>query len=164
MLKILLGISLVAFSTFCGYAFAKKYRKRKDFFLKMSVFNERFLNEVAYYKRSLSEFAKSCSEKGDFGVFAVSFLHGLGRKDLLVDCKNALENMGYFSLEEREFIIEYFSSLGKGDSGTQLQYFSAIKTSLNEYIVAAKADYERYGRLYVKLGFLCGLTILILII
>ena len=164
MFKILLGIAVLFFSTFCGYFFSKKYRNRKDFFVKMSAFNDCFLNEIFYYKRPLSEVVKESSLKGGFGLFASYFLKNLSRPNLLLDSKVALENMGCFSKDEQEFILRYFSSLGKGDSRAQTQYFLSIKTSLNEYMDRAKADYSRYGKLYLKLGFLSGLAILVLII
>ena len=164
MLKILLGVAVVAFSTFCGYFFAKKYRKRKNFFIKMTTFNEKYLNEMGYYKRPLDEFAKHCSLQGEFGSFCLYFLQKLGHKEGVAECRSALDAMGCFSAEEREFIIEYFSALGKGDSITQTQYFSAIKAPLNEYMGRAKSDYGRYGKLYIQMGFLCGVAVLILII
>ena len=164
MLKFLLGICVVAFSSFCGYIFAKKYKKRKDFFTQMSYFNEKFLNEVAYYKRPLSEFFHLHSRKDEFGAFSKFFLDGLGNSDLRSNCQKYLNELACFSMDEIEFILGYFFSLGKEDSNAQAKYFTAIKSALVEYMGRAKEDYNRYGNLYVKLGFLCGLTILILIV
>jgi stage III sporulation protein AB len=130
----------------------------------MSAFNEGFLNEISYRKRPLNEFIQSFIQAGEFGVFSSFFLQGLGSATSMTDCKSKLLDMDCFSNEELSFIIEYFSSLGKGDSVTQKQYFTAIKSSLNEYMDRAKDDCKRYGKLYIQLGFLCGLTILILII
>ena len=130
----------------------------------MSAFNEKFLNEVAYYKRPLSEFVQLNSRKDEFGLFSKFFLDGLGDRDVRINCQKYLEALGCFSGDEREFILGYFFSLGKEDSSAQAKYFTAMKSVLVEYMGNAKEDYERYGKLYVKLGFLCGLTILILII
>ena len=54
MAKFLLGVAIVAFMSFLGYLLAKKYRKRRDFFVQFTLFNERFLSEISYYRRHLS--------------------------------------------------------------------------------------------------------------
>ena len=164
MLKVFVCIAVVVFATYCGYFLAKKYRKRKDFFNRLFAFNDAFLNEISYHKRPLKEFLKCYRQKGDFAVFSTLYLRGLGDENLYADSHAALTEMGCFSNEEMQFILEYFSMLGKGDSQGQKQYYAGIKNRLNEYMDKAKTDYEKYGKLYVKLGFLCGLTILILII
>ena len=164
MLKFFLGVAVVVFSTFCGYMFAKKYRKRRLFFAQMQHFNERFLNEITYAKRPLSEFANSLTYKGEFEIFSKAFLFELGSEDLIETAQAVLDEMSFFSGEEKAFIIDYFSSMGKGDSFTQKQYFSAIKMQLQEYAEQTKSAYEKYGNMYIKLGFLAGLTILILIV
>ena len=66
MIKFMLGIAIICFTTFCGYFFAQKYRRRKDFFRQLCEFNERFLSEITYYRRPLPDFAASYEYKGDF--------------------------------------------------------------------------------------------------
>ena len=56
MAKFLLGLVIIAFTSFCGYLLSKKYRRRKAFFTQFNEFNERFLNEMSYYRRPLTEF------------------------------------------------------------------------------------------------------------
>ena len=66
--------------------------------------------------------------------------------------------------EDKKTVEDYFFMIGKGDSASQKSYFSSMKESLfilrNETENAAK----RYVDLYIKIGFLCGLLILILIV
>ena len=59
---------------------------------------------------------------------------------------------------------DYFQMLGKGDSSSQKTYFSAMKEEIQKRYNLAENEYKRYGDLYIKLGFLCGLFLLILII
>ena len=54
--------------------------------------------------------------------------------------------------------------LGKGDSASQKAYFSALKEPIGKMQLGAETAYKKYGDLYVKLGFLCGLLILILLL
>ncbi len=163
-MRLFLGIAVVAFFTFCGYTFAKKYRKRKTFFAQMAHFNERFLTEISYYKRPLSVFAESLHYKGEFEVFFKWFISALGSVDLIENSRTLLENFELFSEEEKAFIIDYFSLIGKGDSLSQKQYFLAVKTQLEGYRDATKEECEKFGNLYIKLGFLAGLTVLIVIV
>ena len=66
MVKFILGIVIVCFTSFCGYVLARRYRERKEFFSQLYEFNERFLNEIAYYRRPLAEFARIYTYKGEF--------------------------------------------------------------------------------------------------
>jgi hypothetical protein len=54
--------------------------------------------------------------------------------------------------------------VGKGDSASQSAYFTSVKGTLGEYKRKAAEECAKYGDLYLKLGFLCGLMILVIII
>ena len=54
--------------------------------------------------------------------------------------------------------------LGKGDSFSQKGYFATSKDALEKLYVEAENNCKKYVHLYIKLGFLCGLTLLILLI
>ena len=58
MQKFIVGVAMVAFTTFCGYFLAKKYRQRKLFFMQLVEFNERFLSEISYYRRPIKDFTE----------------------------------------------------------------------------------------------------------
>ena len=77
-----------------------------------------------------------------------------------------LENPDYDFLKKEEIALigDYFSMLGKGDSISQKGYFSSVKEDLKILETEAVQTSKKYGDLYIKLGFLCGLFILILII
>lgn len=163
MLKFFLGIAIVAFTTLCGYLLAKKYRQRALFFKQFHVFNERFLNEIAYYKRPVREFISQYSYKGDFGEL---LSHFLARVEKGKDLVGFLEEDAFSFLTEEEIRLleNYFLMLGKGDSLSQRNYFSSMKAALTTYDTEAQTTCKQYGDLYVKFGFLCGLLLLILII
>ena len=73
MLKFLSGIVVIAFTTLCGYLLAKKYRQRKLFFTQLKEFNERFLNEIAYYRRPIGEFIAGYAYQGEFNELLQGF-------------------------------------------------------------------------------------------
>ena len=164
MAKFLLGVVIVAFTSFCGYLLSKKYRRRKVFFTQINEFNERFLNEMSYYRRPLTEFFSKYEYTKEFKFLLDDYIQTL--RNGQTSLEKALETADYDFLkkEEKSFICDYFYMLGKGDSVSQKAYFSSVKESLKKQANEAMIESKRYGDLYIKLGFLCGLFILILII
>ncbi len=159
MLKFLLGLCIVGFTTFCGYLLSKKYRKRKLFFKEWREFNERFLTEISYSRRPLKGFISAYAYQGEFD-------------ELLREYSSKLEEGGvpkkegypFLREEEGRMIEDYFSMLGRGNAASQAGYFSSVKGKLSTLAEGAEKDSKRYGDLYIKFGFLCGLLILILIV
>lgn len=164
MAKFFLGISIVAFTSFCGYLLAKKYRQRKQFFSQWKEFNERFLNEISYYRRPLGEFVFKYAYKGEFHKLLERFFQTLDERNLFLGIVHEKNEYAFLSQEEKGVVEDYFMMLGKGDSASQKTYFSALKEPIAKMQSNAETAYKKYGDLYVKLGFLCGLLILILLL
>ena len=164
IIKFFLGIAIVAFSSFCGRLMARKYRQRKCFFKQFREFNERFLNEISYARRPLIEFITVYSYEGEFRELLQDFY--LFLKENSSNSSFFQDSQGYEFLhtEDRQLIQDYFLMLGKGNSVSQKGYFSAMKGSLVELHEEAHKDAKRYSDLYIKIGFLFGLLLLILII
>ena len=162
--KFLLGIAIVGFTSLCGYFLSNKFRQRKVFFQQFKTFNQHFLNELAYYKRPLDVFISTHAYKGEFHNFLVEFLHHLKGDSLNVFL--SLEDIEYKFLnkDEKDFIRDYFITLGKGDGESQKAYFSASKDNLNKICQQTDEICKKYSDLYIKLGFLFGLLLLILIL
>lgn len=164
MLKFLLGIAIVAFTSFCGYLLAKKYRQRRLFFSQFREFNERFLSEIAYYRRPIREFAAGYSYRGEFNDLLGDFFDGIDDRSPNARAFTDFPAYGFLKTEEKSIVEDYFLMLGKGDSASQKGYFTAVKDTLNKLQTESETACKRYGDLYVKIGFLCGLLILILIV
>ncbi len=164
MTKFLFGLVMIAFSSFCGYLLARKYRQRKLFFRQLYEFNERFLTEIAYYRRPIREFAAKYTYRGEFAVLLESFFEGLDEE--LVQKSTFLDKAHFSFLKEEEYraVEDYFLMLGRGDSVSQRGYFSSVKEDLSAASLAADKACKKYADLYVKIGFLCGLLLLILMI
>ena len=162
--KFLLGIVIVGFTSFCGYLLSKKYRIRKVFFTQFREFNERFLNEMTYYRRPLAEFFKKYQYKGEFSFLLEDYLLYVRKGQ--TSFEKLLENADFHFLkkDEKAFICDYLSMLGKGDSASQKSYFSSVKEQIKKQETEAIEIGKKYADLYIKLGFLFGLFILILII
>ncbi len=148
-IKLLLCALIVAFCTFLGYLAAGKYRARRKFFAQMSAFNERYLNELTYARRTLRELINEVGEGGDF--YALLERRG--------DVK-----LQYLTEQERKDCADYLQMLGAGDSNSQKNYFSAKKSALGDKKAESEKEAKDRGGLYVKLGLLAGLAFVILIV
>ena len=162
MTKFLFGVALVAFGSFCGYFLAKKYRQRKSFFAQLHLFNERFISEVSYYRRPIREFANSYAFQGEFRSLLMSFLQNIEQNGggLEIDWKE----YSFLRKDEQSAVQDYFLMLGRGDSSSQKAYFSSVSGAVSKWDSDASIAAKKYGDLYIKLGFLCGLFVLILIL
>ena len=162
MIKFILGIAIVGFTSFCGYLLAGKYRQKKEFFLQFNEFNERYISEISYYKRPIGEFITKYSYKNDFQTLLENFFNGLSaNKEMNI---GLLTSFSFLNQDEKIFTGDYFLMLGKGDTASQKGYFSSLKEKLKKLQNESESVCKRYADLYIKLGFLCGLLILILII
>ena len=167
MIKFILGMAIVCFTSFCGYILAKKYRQRKNFFTQMNEFNERFLSEIAYYRRPVKDFAEKYTYKGEFEDLLCAFvesLGGSGKEPGQPPSEKALPAFSFLTKDEVGFVNDYFLMVGKGDSASQSAYFTSVKGTLGDYKRISTEECGKYGDLYLKLGFLCGLMILVIII
>ena len=163
MIKFLLGLSVVAFTTFIGYLLTKKYRRRKVFFTQFYDFNTRFLNEISYFKRPIVEFVSKYAYKGDFDDFLRGYIKNLSTPLRIEDLLKT-DDFSFLNKDDKQFVFDYFLNLGKGNSNTQNTYYNGIKERLKSLKEQAEKEDKRYGDLFIKLGFLCGLLFLILII
>lgn len=164
MLKFFVGIIIVAFCTFCGRLLSKKYRQRKLFFHELKEFNERFLSEISYYRRPIQEFVASYSYQGDFGQLIHDSFSAIEEGTQKENVLKALHKYDFLTEEEKQELQEYFLMLGRGDSSSQKAYFSSRKERLTAWTQGADTAAKQYGDLYIKLGFLCGLFVLLLIV
>ena len=163
MLKFFVGMMLVAFSSFIGYKFAGKYKKRKLFYSQICDFNERFMGELAYYRRPLHVFLFHHRYRGEFQILIEEFYAGLKNADLFANGVFETSLFSFLTNEEKEEVKNHFQMLGKGDSGAQKNYFSSVKEQWIYRRNNAESNCKKYADLYVKLGFLFGLFILVLI-
>lgn len=163
MLKFVAGLAIVAFTTFCGYFLAGKYRQRKQFFMQFNQFNQRYLHEIAYLRRPIGDFLATYTYKGEFNELLIHFYEhlkeGSGGKSFFED-----SSFLFLTIEERRLVEDYFLVLGKGDSVAQKGYFTSFKDRLSDLQNNTETLSKRYGDLYIKIGFLCGLLLLLLII
>lgn len=156
MLKVLLCIAAFGLCVCAALLLTRRYRRRKEFFYALNLFNERLYNEVSYLRAPLSTFI----EKYDFGGDFQKMLREKREGDF------GRENYGfaYLTADERKFLGDYFRLIGKSDAASQRAYLSAARAEMGERRRLAEEEYKKYFSLYSKLGVLAGLILVILIV
>ena len=66
--------------------------------------------------------------------------------------------------DENAFLKEYVSYIGRGDNISQMNYLLTCDESIKKLCNSTYEEEKRYRKLYIKLGFLFGLVILVVLL
>lgn len=149
-MKIFLGIIIIILLSFVGYLLSNKLTKRKNYYKSFNNFNDRLKNEIGFSKNSLLNLF---DEENDFNNSLKLLLKG-----------EKINKISYLSKDESDFLIKYAKNIGKSDKNTQIDYINKCKDSIDKLYNESIENEKKYKTLYVKLGFLIGLIIFILLI
>lgn len=158
MIKILLCVMAVTLCVMLAWLLTRKYRLRMMFYYNLHLFNERLVNEVSYTKIPLPAFMEKYTFSGDFKRMLEV------KRDARFDNGDEGCNMDYLSEDERKFLGDYFRMIGKSDAASQRTYLSAMREEITEKKQKSEELYRKYFSLYIKLGFLAGLILVVLIV
>ncbi len=153
-IRLLLSGLIIAFSVLIGYLAANKYRSRKNFFAQFEAFNARYISELSFSRKPLAEFLAAFEYSGEFAKTLKEFS----------EKRQPAIKYSFLTDEEKSDAQGYFAMLGKGDSFSQRDFFSAKKQYLTEKKASSEQESAKKSSLYLKLGLLAGLAIVILII
>lgn len=154
-MKIAAGILLLVLSTVSGYIFSLKYSERKKTFEKVLAFNSAVKNEVVFSKKSLVSIVKNTETDCSLIEYIRSFFLDKNVKE---------DKLKILTKSEKDFFTEYVKGLGQGDKKSQTEFLHNSETRLKSFLSdAAEAD-KKYRPLCVKLGFLFGLIVLIILL
>lgn len=154
-MKIVLGVILLLLCIFIGYTFSKKYSDRRKSFEKFKDFNARVKNEVAFSQASLISVIKNLPTDMPINAYI---------NDFFIKKEDNAEKLKTFTDEEKTFIKDYVKTLGQGDRASQGKFLDAAEKQLEKYLAAAEEEDKKYRPLCLKLGFLFGLIILIIML
>ncbi|MGN1234579.1 MAG: hypothetical protein ACI4U2_01190 [Christensenellaceae bacterium] len=156
MLRIFFCLLFVAGFGVLGRCFAYKDRRRKEFYSQWERFNERFLSELSV-RLPLTDFLKKYEYEGEFAFFLRCFEESLRSGTLEYELK-------LLSEDEQEELLRYFLALGKSDAVTQRGFAEGYVPTLRDKRTTLTARAASTEALYTKLGVLCGLLIVVLIL
>ena len=161
MIKILLISIIISLSVYTGYQAGDYHNRRYKFYKNLNKFNNRNLINLIGQKNSIKviidDFIPDCNSKSLISLLKV-YLSSIINKQTF-NCNNS-----DFSKDENLCIEEYFNNLGKNETKAEkqnLEYYEKIFTDLEN---STKEKYYKYSTMFLKLSFLIGCTIVILII
>ncbi len=155
-MKILLFILILAGLTFIGYCFSKKYKDRIAFYKEFNMFCNVLENQISFTKNSISSIAGKY-----YPAYKSKFKKVLS--DVLIN-KNKYEKLDILNEQENNYAENFFNSLGKLDVKGEILNIKNNKSEITEKINECTQDDIKYGNLGIKLGFILGLLICIILI
>ena len=156
MLKFLLCAAILVLCTACAFLFTRKYRMRKDFYYNFLLFNTRLANEVSYTRIPLPSFLEKYRFDGDFARML--------EKKKKSDFAEGTDMFSYLNQDENKFLGDYFRMIGRSDAASQKAYLLSVRQELEDKKKKCEEQYSSYFSLFLKLGFLAGLILVILIV
>ena len=136
-----------------GYVLSLRFAESREFWDKFDFWHKKIKNEIAFTQNTLPEILASNGEKDVFLLKAQEFL----------SC-GVCSEIKYLSSEENEFLVKYLQNLGTTDKTSQLDFLNSVEADILQYSSNADNKHKKYRPLYIKLGFLFGLIIFILLV
>ena len=127
-------------TTSIGPLLSANRKKRMQIFSELYEFNEQLILTLKFTRSSIEKIAEPFK-------FVPEILDG---KELI-------------SGEEGQFLKDYVQNLGKTDALSQVDYLNERKVLLKKYKDESYTDYKKYSSLYVKIFFLIGVMVAVLL-
>lgn len=127
-------------TTAIGIFLSENKKKRMQVFAELYEFNEQLILNLKFSRASIDKVASPFR-------YVPSILNG--------------EKV--ISGQDTDIIGEYITNLGKTDALSQVDYLTERKTILKKYKEDSFNDYKKCSSMYVKIFFLIGVTIAVLL-
>lgn len=153
MFNVIIGSVIVAITTYAGYAVSKKYYYKRKFYQSFYDFNLIMRSEIAYGKNTVKTIIKQNDDGEEFYRNLKEFINN-----------EEYKKVEYFNASENDFVRNYFNTIGEGDAVSQTKFVDGTEGRLKKYLEDACANEKKYKTLYIKLGFMVGLIIMIILL
>ncbi|NMA95966.1 MAG: stage III sporulation protein AB [Clostridiales bacterium] len=170
--KLVFNLIIIGSSTLLGNHMANRYVQRVRQLHILQICIAKLETEIIYYSTFLPEALKNVGIGidgviGEFLCEVSSILQDKHSASIKNAWEKALEtkkkNMD-INEEDREIIERFGSQLGLADIKVQRQLFELTQAQLYRQGERAEEDRIKYAKLYKSLGFLSGLTIVIILL
>ncbi len=152
-MKIVLGIVLICLSTLLGYIMSGKFSLRKEFYNDFYNFNNKLKQEISFKQTTITNIIKN-NDESDFYLVLNNYIKN-----------NSFDfDKQYLSKDEIEYLHNYLKILGTGDKQSQLEFLGKANESIMEKQKESTENEKKYIVLYIKLGFLIGLVLFVLVL
>ena len=159
----LLGLCLLGVGIFAGSKFSYKYKKHLYFLQDFYNFLDYTQNNVNFLQDNIKCIISSKQDMyhSEFNDFLDKLQKDLSKSNIYID---DLINNGAIKNDEKQYLIKFFNEFGRLDVETQIASISQIKLGLDIYLKEAQEKDRKFGVLYKKLGIMCGLAMLVIVI
>ncbi len=154
-MNVICGITAICLSTFLGYYLSGKWTDRKVFYSDLLNFHTKLVKEVEFSKKTLIDIAKEYKDETDFDKLL---------KNKYLDKNDSQFKLKYLSDEEKIFVENYLKDIGKTESQVENGYLLGMSEEIKNKATEAKSLEDKYKKLYIKVGFLLGLMLFIVLI
>lgn len=156
---IFLYLLVLVISILIGIMISCKLKKRYKYFKEFIEFLDYYKQNISYLQTSMIELVSGLSEK------LTELKETLFSFNAYIKDENAkIFIPSYLNKEEEIFIRNSFERLGVGDYNTELDKTEKARVEAQEYKEKNKHDYEKYGKVVIKISILIGLLIVILLL
>ncbi len=153
-MRILIGFLLLLLCVLVAFLLTKKFTLKKEFYKSFEAFNTVMIQEVCFGKKTLISVIENTKCDNDF----YRLLSDRFAKNISPQEKD------YLSKEENLFFVEYCNNLGKTDGASQNEFLSKADKNIKEQLSKSIEEEKNKKTLYLKLGFMLGLILLIIVI
>lgn len=152
---IVLYCSLVFACVWLGVSQAKRLSARHKFYVDMMAFLKSYEENLSFRQDNFKDLANRLltNEENDFNLYLAS-----------VVSNQEVKKLDYLSEKEIRYATSIINGLGKTDQETDEQTTKHYQFMVEELIKKTKEAKEKYSGLSIKISFLIGLLLVILLL
>ncbi len=139
-------------SVILGHIFSSKYLLKYKFYDDFYQFNEKVINEVLYFQKTLNSII-NCLPESDFSRVIKSYFE-----------KKKIAQVDFLTAEENEYLNNYLINVGKSDRDTQIEYLQRVRLNIDSIKKGAETSLKKYRPLYLKISLLIGLIAFVVLL
>ena len=162
-MKYILIIVLIACCTYIGIGVSKYYSKRRYFFSDLVLFMDKLRLDISFSKEKIGVIIKNFQEGSRvFEKLKVNFLNILENNHF--DEKKLFEGINILKENEKTTLTIFFKSLGRFDSINQTNQIKVFKEEIKKLESNCINQYQKFGSLSIKLGFIVGVLLALILV
>ena len=162
-MKYVLIIILILCCTYVGYGISKYFSNRKAFFSDLVLMMDKLRLDISFSKEKIGDIVSNFSALSKpFQKLQSNFLQMLKDNEFNQDV--LLREINILKEEEKNSIILFFKSLGRFDVENQTKQIVSFTDEFKRYENESAIQKQKYSSLFIKLGFIIGVLISLLVI
>ncbi len=163
-MKIILVLIIVCGFGYVGWGLSLYYKKRNAFFCGLILFCDKIRADINFSNKNLLEIIKVQTCDVQVGKLLNNFCEYLKDKKIELNKKQLFKGIMFLKDEEKELILNFFSRLGRHDTENEIKLIDDFKTAITPVSEISSKQVNKEAKLSIKISFLLGLMIAIVIV